>query len=148
MSRYRTLTIPTGVLYTPSEAGAFTSLNVAIRRDLDLYASVALVKNMPCALGSAGAGARHAGVDFVIIRENTEGEYSGLEHEVVPGVCPSIKVITRKASRDVAQFAFDYAEKMGHKKVTVVHKAAVMKLSDGLFLRTAHEVLRLWRTDE
>lgn len=97
-----------------------TSLNVALRKDLDIYASVALIKNIP------GVSARHNNVDFVIIRENTEGEYSGLEHQSFPGVVESLKVVTKAKTERIARFAFDFAVKNGRKKVTCVHKANIM----------------------
>ncbi|KAI8869443.1 mitochondrial NAD+-specific isocitrate dehydrogenase subunit 1 [Ramicandelaber brevisporus] len=122
-----------GILYTPVSLG-HPSFNVMMRKDLDIYASVAEIKNI------SGAPARHEGVDFVIVRENTEGEYSGLEHQSYPGVVESLKVVTRAKSERIARFAFDYALKNGRKKVTCVHKANIMKLADGLFLNTCRKV--------
>lgn len=122
-----------GIIYTPP-SGPQTSINVAIRQALDIYANVVQVKTLP------GCSSRHPNVDMVVIRENTEGEYSGLEHQSVPGVVESLKVTTREKSRRIVQFAFDYALQNGRSKVTCVHKANIMKLTDGLFLRTFQEV--------
>ena len=113
---------------TPIGKG-FRSLNLTLRKELQLYANV-----RPC-LSIPGYKTRYDGIDLVTIRENTEGEYSGLEHEVIPGVVESLKVITRQASTRVAEFAFEYASKHGRKRVTAVHKANIMKLTDGLFIK-------------
>jgi isocitrate dehydrogenase (NAD+) len=127
-----------GPVTTPIGHG-FTSVNVALRKALDLYANLRPVWNLP------GIDARFTGVDLVIVRENTEDLYAGLEHEVVPGVVESLKIITEKASTRIARFAFEHAKKHGRKKVTAIHKANIMKLSDGLFLdcvrRTAREYI-------
>lgn len=123
-----------GILYTPVSSTGHSSFNVTIRKDLDMYASLVLCKNIP------GYPTRHKGVDFAIIRENTEGEYSGLEHQSYPGVVESLKVITRAKSERIARFAFDFALRNGRKKVTCIHKANIMKLADGLFLNTCREV--------
>jgi isocitrate dehydrogenase (NAD+) len=104
------------------------SANVALRKRLDLYASLRPVKSVP------GVKTRYENVDLVVVRENTEDLYAGLEHIVVPGVVESLKIITEKASSRICRFAFDYAKKHGRKKVSAVHKANIMKLSDGLFL--------------
>ena len=115
-----------GPLTTPVGKG-FTSVNVGLRKALDLYANVRPVKalpNVPC---------RYPELDLVIMRENTESLYAGLEHEVVPGVVESLKIITEKASTRIARYAFEFAKSHGRKKVTVMHKANIMKLSDGLF---------------
>ena len=117
-----------GPMTTPIGKG-FRSLNLTLRKELQLYANV-----RPC-LSIPGYKTRYDGINLVTIRENTEGEYSGLEHEVVPGVVESLKIITRVASTRVAEFAFDYAAKHGRKKVTAVHKANIMKLADGLFIK-------------
>ncbi len=109
-------------------AGGHRSVNVALRKELDLYANLRPVKTLP------GIKSRYEGVDLVVVRENTEDLYSGLEHVVVPGVVESIKIITERASTRIAMFAFDYAQAHGRKRVTAVHKANIMKLSDGLFL--------------
>lgn len=122
-----------GPVTTPI-GGGFKSANVLLRKALQLYASVRPVKNVP------GIGSCYAGIDLIVIRENTEGLYSGIEHEVVPGVVESLKIITRAASRRISRFAFDYAERHGRSKITAVHKANIMKKSDGLFLQCAREV--------
>ena len=124
-----------GPVTTPIGEG-FTSVNVGLRKALDLFANLRPVWTMP------GVPSRFDGIDLVIVRENTEDLYSGLEHEVVPGVVESLKIISEKASRRIAGFAFDYARQHGRKKVTAVHKANIMKLGDGLFLRTVREVAR------
>ncbi len=116
-----------GPITTPI-GGGFSSANVAIRKKLDLFANVRPAKSIPA------VKTRYENVDLVVIRENTEDLYSGLEHIVVPGVVESLKVITEAASLRIARFAFDYAMRHGRKKVTAVHKANIMKLSDGLFL--------------
>ena len=116
-----------GPQMTPIGKG-FTSVNVGLRKALDLYANVRPVKalpNIPC---------RNPKLDLVVMRENTEDLYAGLEHIVVPGVVESLKIITEKASTRIARYAFEYARTNGRKKVTAVHKANIMKLSDGLFL--------------
>jgi len=123
-----------GVLFTPIIKTGFQSFNLSIRKQLDLFANLVLCKSMP------GYPTRHAEVDIVLIRENTEGEYSGLEHAVVPGVVESMKVITAHNSERIAKFAFDYAVQKGRKKVTAVHKANIMKLADGLFLESCRKV--------
>jgi isocitrate dehydrogenase (NAD+) len=115
-------------------AGGAPSVNVALRKTLDLYANLRPVKNMP------GVKGRFDGVDIVIVRENTEDLYSGLEHEVVPGVVESLKIITEKASTRIAKFAFEYAKRSGRKKIHAIHKANIMKLSDGLFLKSIRAV--------
>jgi isocitrate dehydrogenase (NAD+) len=115
-------------------AGGAPSVNVALRRTLDLYANVRPVKNLP------GVSSRYDNVDIVLIRENTEDLYSGLEHEVVPGVVESLKIITERASTRIARFAFEYARKYGRKKIHAIHKANIMKLSDGLFLKSIRAV--------
>jgi isocitrate dehydrogenase (NAD+) len=115
-------------------AGGAPSVNVALRKALDLYANLRPVKNMP------GLKSRFENVDVIIVRENTEDLYAGLEHEVVPGVVESLKIITEKASSRIARFAFDYARRAGRKKVHAIHKANIMKMSDGLFLRSVRAV--------
>jgi isocitrate dehydrogenase (NAD+) len=124
-----------GPVTTPIGTG-FTSVNVGLRKSLDLYANLRPVWNLP------GVDARFQGVDLVIVRENTEDLYAGLEHTVVPGVVESLKIITEKASTRIAQFAFAHAERHGRKRVTAVHKANIMKQSDGLFLECARRVAR------
>jgi isocitrate dehydrogenase (NAD+) len=106
----------------------FQSVNVQLRQKLDLYANLRPARSLP------GLPTRFEGVDLVVVRENTEDLYSGLEHIVVPGVVESLKIITEKASTRIAKFAFEYAKKNGRKRITAVHKANIMKLSDGLFL--------------
>jgi hypothetical protein len=147
-----------GILYTPVERSEHTSWNVAMRQQLDIYASVVLCKTVP------GVPTRHRDVDFAIIRENTEGEYSGLEHQSSPGVVESLKIMTAYKSERIARFAFDFAIKNGRKvrgarslslfgfdatladdlsplqHVTAVHKANIMKLGDGLFLNTCRRI--------
>src|ERR1700757_117046 len=115
-------------------AGGARSVNVALRKSLDLYANLRPVKNLP------GVKSHFDKVDVVIVRENTEDLYSGLEHEVVPGVVESLKIITEKASTRIGKFAFEYARKSGRKKIHAIHKANIMKLSDGLFLRSVRAV--------
>ena len=115
-------------------AGGAPSVNVALRKSLDLYANLRPVKNVP------GVKSHFENVDLVLVRENTEDLYSGLEHEVVPGVVESLKIITEKASTRIARFAFDYARRHGRKKIHAIHKANIMKLSDGLFLRSVRTV--------
>ncbi|KAG2485171.1 hypothetical protein HYH03_016061 [Edaphochlamys debaryana] len=122
-----------GPMATPIGKG-FRSLNLTLRKELDLYANVRPCFNIP------GYKTRYDGINLVTVRENTEGEYSGLEHEVVPGVVESLKVITRKASSRIAEFAFAYARENQRQKVTAVHKANIMKKADGLFLECCREV--------
>ena len=112
------------------------SLNVALRQELDLYANLRPVKNLP------GLKTRFDNVDLVIVRENTEGLYSGLEHQVVPGVVESLKIMTEKACLRIARFAFEYAQHHKRKMVTAVHKANIMKLSDGLFLDCTRRIAK------
>ena len=122
-----------GPLTTPV-GGGFASVNVGLRKALELFANLRPVWNIP------GVPSRYENVDLVIVRENTEDLYSGLEHEVVPGVIESLKIITFEASTRIAQFAFDYARVHGRKRVTAVHKANIMKMGDGLFLKCVQEV--------
>ncbi len=124
-----------GPIATPIGKG-FTSVNVGLRKALDLYANVRPVRalpNIPC---------RYPELDLVIVRENTEDLYAGLEHVVVPGVVESIKIITEKASTRISRYAFEFAAREGRKKVTAVHKANIMKLSDGLFLECFYNVAK------
>jgi isocitrate dehydrogenase (NAD+) len=116
-----------GPITTPVGKG-FTSVNVGLRKALDLYANLRPVRALP------NVPSRYPELDLVVVRENTEDLYSGIEHVVVPGVVESIKIITEKASTRIAKYAFEYARIEGRKKVTAVHKANIMKLSDGLFL--------------
>ena len=124
-----------GPLTTPIGKG-HTSVNVALRKGLDLYAAVRPVRNLP------GIKTRYEGVDIVVIRENTEGLYSGIENEIVPGVVQSLKITTRRACERIARFAFNYAEQRDRKRITVFHKANIMKMTDGLFLDCARETHR------
>ena len=123
-------------------AGGARSVNVALRKSLELYANLRPVKNLP------GVKSHFDGVDVVIVRENTEDLYSGLEHEVVPGVVESLKIITEKASTRIAKFAFEYARKMGRKKIHAIHKANIMKMSDGLFLHSVRAVAEKFKDIE
>ncbi len=116
--------------------GGAASANVALRKTLDLYANLRPVKSIP------GVKTRYEDVDLVVVRENTEDLYAGLEHIVVPGVVESLKIITEKASTRIARFAFEYARKHKRRLVTSVHKANIMKLSDGLFLECCRKVAR------
>ncbi|RWS30510.1 putative isocitrate dehydrogenase [NAD] subunit beta-like protein [Leptotrombidium deliense] len=129
-----------GILSTPfsSSSGELQTLNMKIRKQLDLFANVVHVKTIP------GIQTRHKDLDFITIREQTEGEYSALEHESVPGVIECMKIVTEQKSRRIAKFAFDYAVKHGRKKVTAIHKANIMKLSDGLFLKCCEETAQLY----
>src|SRR6266513_5103765 len=117
-------------------AGGAPSVNVALRKALDLYSNLRPVKNMP------GVKSHFENVNLILVRENTEDLYSGLEHEVVPGVVESLKIITERASTRIATFAFAHARRHGRKTVTAIHKANIMKLSDGLFLHSARLVAR------
>ncbi len=122
-----------GPVTTPVGKG-FRSINVQLRQALELYANVRPTKSIP------GHVTRFQDVDLVVVRENTEGLYSGIEHQVVPGVVESLKIITEKASTRIAKYAFEYARANGRKRITAVHKANIMKLSDGLFLECFREV--------
>ncbi|PYT65390.1 MAG: NAD-dependent isocitrate dehydrogenase [Acidobacteria bacterium] len=123
-------------------AGGAPSVNVALRKSLDLYANLRPVKNLP------GVKSHFEDVDLILVRENTEDLYSGLEHEVVPGVVESLKIITERASTRIARFAFDYARRHGRKKIHAIHKANIMKLSDGLLLESFRKIaLRYPRID-
>ncbi len=124
-----------GPVTTPI-GGGFTSINVTLRKKFELYVNFRPIKNLP------GLETRYPGVDLIIVRENTEGEYVGLEHEVVPGVMTSLKVITEKGSMRIAKWAFEYARKHGRRKIHAIHKANIMKLSDGMFLKCAREISR------
>ena len=124
-----------GPVTTPIGEG-FTSVNVGLRKALDLYANLRPVKNLE------GVDSRFQNVDLIVVRENTEDLYSGLEHEVVPGVVESLKIITERASTRIAEFAFAHAKANGRKRVTAIHKANIMKLGDGLFLNCTRKVSR------
>ena len=122
-----------GPVTTPVGEG-FSSINVTLRQKFELFANFRPVKNLP------GLKTRYPDLDLIIVRENMEDLYAGLEHVVVPGVVQALKIITEKGSTRIAQFAFDYAHKHGRKKVHAIHKANIMKLSDGLFLRCCRTV--------
>jgi len=122
-----------GPITTPVGSG-FRSVNVGLRQALELYANVRPARSME------GVETRYTGVDLIIVRENTEDLYAGIEHRVGPDAAESIKIITRAASQRIARYAFEYAVKNGRRKVTAVHKANIMKLSDGLFLESAQQV--------
>src|SRR5438105_6408211 len=124
-----------GPVTTPI-GGGFPSINVALRKKFELFCNFRPIKNLP------GIPTRYPAVDLIIVRENTEGEYVGIEHEVVPGVVESLKIITEKASTRIAEFAFHYAREFKLKKVHAIHKANIMKMSDGLFLRCARQVAK------
>src|SRR6476620_6969400 len=126
-----------GPVTTPVGEG-FPSINVALRKKFELYANFRPIRNLP------HIPTRYPGVDLIIVRENTESLYSGIEHEVVPGVVESLKIITEKASTRIARFAFSYARNEQRKQITVIHKANIMKMSDGLFLRCFEEVGKLY----
>jgi isocitrate dehydrogenase (NAD+) len=119
---------------TTQVGGGFKSVNVQLRQELELFANLRPVRSLP------SIPTRFENVDLIIVRENTEDLYSGLEHVVVPGVVESIKIITEKASTRISRFAFEYARRHGRKRVTAVHKANIMKLSDGLFLECVRKV--------
>ncbi|MDY7227182.1 isocitrate/isopropylmalate dehydrogenase family protein [Hyalangium rubrum] len=123
---------PTGTVV----GGGMPSANVGLRKRLDLYSSLRPVKSVP------NVKTRYEDVDLIVVRENTESLYAGLEHIIVPGVVESLKIITEKASTRIARFGFEHAKKLGRKKVTAVHKANIMKLSDGLFLDCCRKVGR------
>jgi len=124
-----------GPVTTPVGCG-FRSVNVALRKKLELFAGVRPAKNRP------GLAARYTGVDVVTVRENTEGLYAGVEHELLPGIVETVKVTTERASRRIAAFAFDLARRWGRRRVTMLHKANIMKLTDGLFLACAREAAK------
>jgi isocitrate dehydrogenase (NAD+) len=124
-----------GPVTTPI-GGGFSSINVHLRKKFELFANFRPIKNLP------GMDTRYPGVDLIIVRENTEGEYVGLEHEVVPGVVESLKIVTEKASTRIAKFAFEYARKFRRRKIHAIHKANIMKMSDGLFLRCCREIAK------
>jgi isocitrate dehydrogenase (NAD+) len=122
-----------GPVTTPI-GGGFSSINVALRKKFELYANFRPIRNLP------HIPTRYPDVDLIIVRENTEGLYSGIEHEVIPGVVESLKIITEKASNRISRFAFEYARKFKRKKIHAIHKANIMKLSDGLFLRCSRAI--------
>ena len=122
-----------GPVTTPI-GGGFASVNVSLRKQFELFANFRPIRNLP------NVPTRYPGVDLIIVRENTEGLYSGIEHEVVPGVVESLKIITEKASTRISRWAFEYARKNGRKKIHAIHKANIMKLSDGLFIRCSRNI--------
>ncbi len=122
-----------GPLKTPVGTG-YRSVNVTLRRRYCLYANFRPIQSLD------GIATKWSGLDLVVIRENTEGLYSGLEHEVVPGVVESLKIITRAATERIARFAFEFARRRRRRKITVIHKANIMKMSDGLFLQACRDV--------
>src|SRR5947209_6178894 len=122
-----------GPVTTPI-GGGFASINVELRKRFELYANFRPIRNLP------HIPTRYPDVDLIILRENTEGLYSGIEHEVVPGVVESLKIITEKASTRIARFAFEYARKNKRKKIHAIHKANIMKMSDGLFIRCSRNI--------
>jgi isocitrate dehydrogenase (NAD+) len=125
-----------GPITTPIGQG-FASINVSLRKALNLYANFRPIKNLP------GVKSRFENVDIIVVRENTEDLYSGLEHVVIPGVVESLKIITAEASTRIARFAFDYARRHARKRISAIHKANIMKLSDGLFLDCVRDVAKL-----
>src|SRR3954462_13915044 len=122
-----------GPVTTPI-GGGFASINVSLRKQFELFANFRPIRNLP------NVPTRYPGVDLIIVRENTEGLYSGIEHEVVPGVVESLKIITEKASTRISRWAFEYARKNGRKKIHAIHKANIMKMSDGLFIRCSRNI--------
>ncbi|HXZ32273.1 MAG TPA: isocitrate/isopropylmalate dehydrogenase family protein [Terriglobales bacterium] len=124
-----------GPITTPV-GGGFSSINVELRKRFELYANFRPIRNLP------HIPTRYPDVDLIIVRENTEGLYSGIEHEVVPGVVESLKIMTEKACTRISRFAFEYARKNKRKKIHAIHKANIMKLSDGLFLKCARNVAK------
>ncbi|HWX56762.1 MAG TPA: isocitrate/isopropylmalate family dehydrogenase [Verrucomicrobiae bacterium] len=124
-----------GPVTTPI-GGGFSSINVSLRRRFELFANFRPIKNLP------SLPTRYPGVDLIIVRENTEGEYSGIEHEVVPGVVEALKIITEKASTRIAKFAFEYAHREKRKRIHAIHKANIMKMTDGLFLSCTRVIAR------
>jgi isocitrate dehydrogenase (NAD+) len=128
-----------GPVTTPVGEG-FASVNVELRQTFNLYANLRPIKNLP------GVKARYQDIDLFVVRENTEGLYSGIEHEVVPGVVESLKIMTETACTRISKFAFDFARRNGRKKIAAVHKANIMKLSDGLFLECARKVAQSYKS--
>lgn len=126
-----------GPVKTPIGTG-YKSVNVTLRQHFNLYANVRPIESL------VGIESKWSDLDLIVVRENTEGLYSGIEHEVVPGVVESLKIITRKATERIAHFAFKFARRTRRKRVTIIHKANIMKMSDGLFLSVSQEVGRLY----
>lgn len=128
-----------GILSSPAiSSGDLETLNMKIRKQLDLFANVVHIRSL------TGFKTKHPNLDFYVIREQTEGEYSALEHASIPGVVECLKITTEQKSRRIVKFAFDYATRHGRKKVTAVHKANIMKLGDGLFLKCCQEIAELY----
>ncbi|CAG2211592.1 IDH3 [Mytilus edulis] len=127
-----------GNIETKFDDPSFKSMNVELRTELNLFASVVWCRSIPA------VKTRHNNIDLILIRENTEGEYTNLEHENVPGVVESLKIITAEKSTKIAKYAFDFAKRHGRKKVTAIHKANIMKLGDGLFLESCRKVACLY----
>jgi isocitrate dehydrogenase (NAD+) len=125
-----------GPLETQIGRVGYRSVNVTLRKTFDLYANVRPIRSLP------GVRTAFSGVDLVVVRENTEDLYSGIEHQIAPGVVESVKVITARASRRIARFAFELARREGRRQVVAIHKANIMKLSDGLFLACARQVAK------
>jgi isocitrate dehydrogenase (NAD+) len=123
-----------GPLETQVGAVGYRSVNVTLRKAFDLYANVRPIRSLP------GVKTAFSGVDLIVVRENTEDLYSGIEHQIAPGVVESVKVITARASRRIARYAFELARRERRKKVVAIHKANIMKLSDGLFLACARQI--------
>jgi isocitrate dehydrogenase (NAD+) len=126
-----------GPITTPI-GGGFASINVQLRKRFELYANFRPIKNLP------GLETRYGNVDLIVFRENTEGLYSGIEHEVIPGVVESLKIITEKASTRISKYAFEWARRFQRKKIHAIHKANIMKLSDGLFLQCSRAVSKAY----
>jgi len=126
-----------GPITTPI-GGGFASINVQLRKRFELYANFRPIKNLP------GLETRYGNVDLIVFRENTEGLYSGIEHEVIPGVVESLKIITEKASTRISKYAFEWARRFQRKKIHAIHKANIMKLSDGLFLKCSRAVSKAY----
>jgi isocitrate dehydrogenase (NAD+) len=124
-----------GPVTTPIGQG-FQSANVTLRKALDLFACIRPVKSIP------GVPSRFDDVNLIVVRENTEGLYSGLEHRIAPGIVESLKIVTEKACTRISRYAFELAERQGRKKVTAIHKANIMKLADGLFLECSRKVAK------
>jgi isocitrate dehydrogenase (NAD+) len=125
-----------GPLETQIGRVGYRSVNVALRKTFDLYANVRPIRSLP------GVRTAFSGIDLVVVRENTEDLYSGIEHQIAPGVVESVKVITARASRRIARYAFDLARREKRQRVVAIHKANIMKLSDGLFLTCARQVAK------
>ena len=124
-----------GPVTTPI-GGGFSSINVELRRKFELFANFRPIRNLP------HIPTRYPDLDIIVVRENTEGLYSGIEHEVIPGVVESLKIITEKASTRISRFAFEHARKTKRKKIHCIHKANIMKMSDGLFLQCSRKVAK------